>query len=219
MEFTHKYITELVQDFAENCDAVNKKGYRKIINALNSGEQMAGYVKEWYNAKEREEITKDDGEKTYITKYAHATDITKLRTSRTIVNDYYKAFCTAIDGSENDFDEAYKTIHFTLLDTLNDYFDKVFLSCIEEQYGEDFIKFYSAKVEADDTFAALEEAKSEVRGCKQSLSRLQRPKKGEPDAFKVEQAKQNLEAANTNLENATNAYNAAKETYTALLAE
>lgn len=216
MEFTHKYITELVQDFAENCDAVNKKGYRKIINALNSGEQMADYVKEWYNAKEREEIIKDDGEKTYITKYAHATDITKLRTSRTIVNDYYKAYMTAIDASENDFDEAYKAIHFTLLDTLNNYFDSVFLSCLEEQYGEDFIEFYCAKVDVDEAFTALEEAKKEVRSRKQSLSRLEKSK-SDDKAEKVEQAKQNLEEANTNLENATNAYNTAKEAYDELI--
>lgn len=199
MEFTHKYVTELVQQFAENCDTVDKKDYRKLVNALNSGEQMAEYVRAWYNAKERDEVVDDKGKKSYTTKYAHATDITLLRTSRTIVNDYYKAYMTAIDGADNDFDEAYKTIHSTLLDTLNQYFDSVFLSCLEEQYGEDFIKFYCSKVDNDEAVTALEEAKKAVRGAKQSLSRLEKPKNGEPDAEKVESAKKKLEEAEEEL--------------------
>ena len=199
MEFTHEYVTKLVQDFAENCDAVDKKGYRKLIDALNSGEQMVEYVKAWYNATEREEVVDDEGKKDYTAKYAHATDITGLRTSRNIVNDYYKAYMTAIDGAKNDFDKAYKAIHSTLLDTLNQYFDSVFLSCLEEQYGEDFIKFYCAKVDVDEAVTALEEAKKAVRGAKQSLSRLEKPKNGEPDAEKVEAAKKKLNEAEEEL--------------------
>lgn len=199
MDYSHEYITELAQDFAENCDAVDKKGYRKLIEALNSGEQMAECVKAWYNTKEREEHTNEDGKTVYTNSYTHATDITNLRTSRTIVNDYYKAYMTALDGAANDADVAYNEIHHALLENLNNYFDNVFLSCLEEQYGEEFIKFYCAKVDKDEAVQAYADAKKAVQGCKQSLSRLEKPKEGRVDFEKVKAAKEKLADAETEL--------------------
>lgn len=213
MSFNAESVKQLVYDFAENSASVDKKAYRVLLRATDNESTMSKYVYEWYTAKAKESYTDKQGKERSRYTYPHATDITACRTSKDIVVSYYKAFETALDGELNDKDTAYQEIHEKILLTLADYFVTAFVSCLEEQFGDSFVEFYCARADYHDAKKALEDAKKRIQGAKQGLSRLEKPKKGEPDAEKIAAKKQELEEATKAEKAAQDAFAKAEKEY------
>lgn len=211
MRFEYGYARDLVEDFAENCDAVDKKHYRAILRTTASLEKMAEYVKDFYN--EKHIVTKEDEEGNEVkeTQRPHAKDITDCRTNTRIVNDYYKAYLTAIEGAANDESEDYRAIHFGMVEALENYFIQAYVSVIAEEFGEDFIEFYSNRIDLEEAEKHYTEAKKKVSSAKQSVARLKKPKNGNVDAAKVKEAETKLAAAEEESKKAEEAYNALKK--------
>lgn len=216
MSFNAESVKQLVYDFAENSASVDKKAYRILLQACSNEIAMSEYVRDWYSAKSKEAYTNKKGEEKTRYTYPHATDITNCRTSKDIVEAYYKAFETALDGENNDETVAYQEIHEEVLLTLCKYFVTAFVSCLEEQFGDSFVEFYCARVDYYEAQKALEIAKKQVQGAKQGLSRLENPKKGEPDADKIAAKKKELEEATKAEKAAQTAFSKAEKAYAAL---
>ena len=160
MSFNAESVKQLVYDFAENSASVDKKAYRILLQACSNEIAMSEYVRDWYSAKSKETYTNKKGEEKTRYTYPHATDITNCRTSKDIVEAYYKAFETALDGENNDETVAYQEIHEEVLLTLCKYFVTAFVSCLEEQFGDSFVEFYCARVDYYEAQKALEIART-----------------------------------------------------------
>lgn len=213
MGFYFVFVKRLVEDFAENSASVDKKAYGALLRATENETAMSRYVYEWYTAKAKESYTDKQGKERSRYTYPHALDITNCHTSKDIVVSYFRAFETAFDGKLNDRDSDYQEIHEKVLSTLTDYFATAFVSCLEEQFGDSFVEFYCARVDYYGAMKALDDAKKKLQGAKQGLSRLEKPKKGEPDAEKIAAKKQELEEATKAEKAAQDAFAKAEKEY------